>query len=205
VGVAVVAVSREFRSLARELRAGSSPRRSRLRAVVGWVLRYLPELLAGLLVLRMWWLCEHLVGPTWTVLGWTAIWAGLLGWPRSRRVLLTGLGLAVTRHRLRTAMVELRLTTRSGRLPLVVWMAPTPVGERVWLWCRAGISAEDMADEIDSIRAACCAREIRITRDRRVAALVTVDVIRRDPLRPSTVVTSPLVARRLDRPEIDRD
>src|SRR5262245_36030176 len=44
----------------------------------------------------------------------------------------------------------------------------------------------------NGIRAACCAREIRVTRDRRWAALVVVDVIRRDPLSAAAVVGSPL-------------
>jgi len=194
VGVAGFAVSREFRSLARELRPYERRRRPLLLAVAAWVLRYLPELLTVLVVLRLWQVSVDAIGPLWTPIGWVSVAAGLLSWRRSRRWLLAGLGCVVTRYRLRTALIELRLTTRAGRLPLVLWLAPTPVGERVWLWCRAGISAEDIADEIDGIRAACCARDIRVIRDRRWAALVTVDVIRRDPLAAATPVTSPLAA-----------
>jgi hypothetical protein len=120
-----------------------------------------------------------------------AVVAAALGWPRSRRWLAAGLGCWVTRHRLHTAMVEVRLSTRAGRLPVFLAVLPTPVGERAWLWCRAGISAEDMADEIDRIRAALAARDVRIIRDRRWAALVVVEVIRRDPLAASTI-RSPL-------------
>jgi hypothetical protein len=127
---------------------------------------------------------------------WTAVLAAVLlavvlGWARSRRWLLAGIGCWVTRHRLHTAMVEVRLSTRAGRLPLFLAVVPTPVGERAWLWCRAGISAEDMADEIDRIRSALAARDVRITRDPRWAALVVVEVIRRDPLAAS-VIGSPL-------------
>jgi hypothetical protein len=149
-------------------------------------------MVAVALVLRLWSASVRAVGPVWTVAGWAAVAAGAVVWRRSRRWLLRGLGCVVTRYRLRTALVELRLTTRAGRLPLTVWLAPTPVGERVWLWCRAGISAEDIADEVDGIRAACCARDIRVTRDRRWAALVVVDVIRRDPLAATAAVVSPL-------------
>jgi hypothetical protein len=193
--VAGRAVSREFRSLARELRPTYRRRRPVLLVAAGWVLRHLPELLAVLVVMRLWLASADTIGPVWTVAVWSAALAGVLAWRPSRRWLLAGLGCVVTRYRLRTALVELRLTTRAGRLPLVLWLAPTPVGERVWLWCRAGISAEDIADEIDGIRAACCARDVRVVRDRRWAVLVMVDVIRRDPLAAAAPVISPLASR----------
>jgi len=160
--------------------------------VVGWLVRYLPEIVAVLLAVQVWNASVALIGRLWTVFGAVALAVGLVWWRRSRRWLLAALGCWLTRHRLRTALAELRLTTRAGRRPLLLWLVPTPVGERVWLWCRAGTSAEDIAEEIDGIRAACCAREIRITRDRRWAALVAVDVIRRDPLSATTVLRSPL-------------
>jgi len=163
--------------------------------LAGWLFRHLPEILALLLVVKVWSASVELIGPLWTVVFAAVLSVGLVSWRRSRRWLLAGLGCLVTRYRLRTALIELRLTTRAGRLPLMLWLVPTPVGERVWLWCRAGISAEDIADEVDGIRAACCAREIRVTRDRRWAALVVVDVIRRDPLSAAAVVQSPLAGR----------
>ncbi|MCA1704173.1 MAG: hypothetical protein LC808_13270, partial [Actinobacteria bacterium] len=55
-----------------------------------------------------------------------------------------------------------------------------------------------IADETDRLRAACFARDIRITRDRRFSALVVIEVIRRDPLAASAPVPSPL--RRFDVP-----
>jgi hypothetical protein len=191
----VGAVSREFRWLARELRPGPRARRSAVGVVLGWLVRHLPEIVAVLLLLHVRNASAALIGPVWTLLVAAVLGGVLVWWGRSRRWLLAALGCLVTRYRLRTALIELRLTTRAGRLPLVLWLAPTPVGERVWLWCRAGVSAEDIADEIDGIRASCCAREIRVTRDRRWAALVAVDVIRRDPLASDTVVRSPLAGR----------
>lgn len=185
-------MSREFRLLARELRPAPARRRSLLGAVLGVLFRYLPEIGAGLALLWLW----------ATLAGWLGGWpaavvlaavAGLLvWWPPSRRVLSAALGCVVTRHRLRTALVELRLVSRAGRLPLVLWLAPTPVGERVRLWCRAGMSAEDITDETDHLRSACFAREVRVVRDRRWSSLVTVEVIRRDPLGPGRTVQSPL-------------
>jgi hypothetical protein len=189
---AVVLMSREFRWLARELRPRPVRERSVPAAVLGWVFRYLPELglLAGLV-----WLWAALASRlgSWPALVVLVAGAGLLvWWPASRRVLTSALGCALTHHRLRTALIELRLSSRAGRLPLVLWLGPTPVGERVWLWCRAGMSAEDLADETDRLRSACVARDVRVTRDRRWSALVTLDVIRRDPLGSAQPVRSPL-------------
>lgn len=72
------------------------------------------------------------------------------------------------------------------------------MGERVWLCCPLWVSAEDIASETDRLRAACFARDVRVTRDRRFSALVLVEVIRRDPLAATSPVTSPL--RRFDVP-----
>ena len=188
----MVAVSRDFRWLARELRPAPARRRSVVLAVLGWLARYSPEIVAVLGLVWVWAALADFVGGWSAAVALVAV-AGLLAWwPASRRVLAVAIGCEVTRHRLRTALVELRLTSRAGRLPLVLWLAPTPVGERVRLWCRAGMSAEDIADETDHLRSACFAREVRVVRDRRWSSLVTVDVIRRDPLGSGRTVRSPL-------------
>jgi hypothetical protein len=62
----------------------------------------------------------------------------------------------------------------------------------VWLCCPVGVAVEDLADEVERLRAACYARDVRITRDRRYSALVVLDVIRRDPLAAGRPVRSPL-------------
>ena len=59
------------------------------------------------------------------------------------------------------------------------------VGERSWLLCRAGICAEDFEAHIGELRAACGAREARVTRNTRWSQLVTIDIIRRDTLAAS--------------------
>ncbi len=48
--------------------------------------------------------------------------------------------------------------------------------------CRAGVCAEDFEARIDQLRAACWARDARVTRNARWSQLVTIDVIRRDTL-----------------------
>jgi hypothetical protein len=186
-------VSREYRGLGRELRPYPAPRRrSPLARLVGWVVRHLPEIVLLLLVIRAWQACAARISPLWTDLVCVVAAGVLVGWPRSRRWLLAALGCALTRARLRAAFGELRLTRRSGRQPFTVALVPTAVGERVWLLCPLGVSAEDIADESDRLRAACFARDVRITRDRRWSALVVLDVIRRDTLAARNRVTSPL-------------
>jgi hypothetical protein len=156
------------------------------------VLRHLPEILLLVLLIHLWQITAELIGPLWTDALTLTMGVGLVSWRRSRRWLIGVLGAMLTRARLRAAFAELRLTRRSGRLPVTLALVPTAVGERVWLCCPIGVSAEDIADEADRLRAACFAREIRITRDRRFSALVIVEVIRRDPLAATTPIPSPL-------------
>ena len=187
-------MSRELRFLARELRP--APRRpSTAAAVLGWVFRHLPVLLVLVVLAWLWSTVAGAVGRGWSVVLFAAVVAALVSVPQTRRMLLVVLGCLVTQTRLRTGLIELRLTTHGGRLPFVLWLVPTPVGERVWLWCRAGVSAEDIADETDGLRSACFAREVRVTRDRRWSSLVVLDVIRRDPLAAGRPVASPLADR----------
>jgi hypothetical protein len=197
----VAAVSREYRSLGRALRPGPVTRRRPLLArVAGWLVRHLPEIVLVLAAVRAWQFCAAHIGARWTALAAVLLVTGALSWRRSRRWLAAAAGCALTRARLRAAFAELALCRRNGRLPLILAVIPTPVGERGWLICPVGVSAEDIADEGDRLRAACIAREVRITRDRRFAALVAVDVIRRDPLAASRTVDSPLGRRTADAP-----
>ena len=189
----MVAVSREYRALGRELRPGpEATHRSLMGPVLGWVLRHLPEILLVVLLIRLWQVTAQQIGPGWTTLLTVAAAIGPVWWRPSRRWLTAVLGCMLTRARLRAAFTELRLSRRSGRLPFVVALVPTAVGERVWLCCPLGVSAEDIAEETDRLRAACFARDVRVTRDRRFSALVVIEVIRRDPLATTTPITSPL-------------
>jgi branched-subunit amino acid transport protein len=189
----VVVVRREYRALGRELRYGPVlRRRSLLGRVVGWLLRHLPEILLLVLLIHLWQITAEQIEPLWTNIVIVAMAVGLVWWRRSRRWLIGVLGCMLTRARLRAAFAELRLSRKSGQLPVTLALVPTAVGERVWLCCPIGVCAEDIADETDRLRAACFAREIRITRDRRFSALVVVEVIRRDPLAATAPIPSPL-------------
>ncbi len=114
--------------------------------------------------------------------------------PGSRRFTVRRVWCVLTRHRIQKLCWEARLHTRAGRLPLVLWTRPTKVGERARVWCRAGVCAEDFEQRIDQLRAACYARDARITRHPHWGQLVIIDVIRRDTLAPAHVVPSALAA-----------
>jgi hypothetical protein len=87
---------------------------------------------------------------------------------------------------------ETRMHTRSGRLSLILWIRPTEVGERAWVWCRAGICAEDLEAHTGEIAAACYAREARVAKSPRWAQLVLVNIVRRDTLAQHVTVPSGL-------------
>jgi hypothetical protein len=160
--------------------------------LAGWIWRHLPELFVVLLVVMVWRWLAGFVGGLLAVLPLAALLAGALAWAPSRTVLAVVAGWRLTRHRLRAGLLEARVTTPSGRLPVYLGSWPTSVGERVWLWCPPGIAAEDLEDETDRLRAACIAREIRVNRDVRFSALVAVDVIRRDTLSAKKVIPAPI-------------
>jgi hypothetical protein len=84
----------------------------------------------------------------------------------------------ITPHRLRAGLYHARIHNRHGRRPVIIRVTSEPFGERVRLWCPAGISAEDIRAEADVLRAACWAAGVRVTRDDQRSQLVTVDVIR---------------------------
>jgi hypothetical protein len=92
----------------------------------------------------------------------------------------------VVRHRLRLCFAQFirsAARTRAGCLPLVLWARPTPAGERVWLWLRPGLDLVDLDGRLGQVAVACWAGEARVVRaSTRYAALVRVDLARRDPL-----------------------
>jgi hypothetical protein len=124
----------------------------------------------------------HLIGIILVATLLAVIGAGLGFVPHPRRFITRRFWCLVTRHRIQRLCWEARLHTRSGRLPLILWIRSTEVGERVFVWCRAGISSEDFEAHTDDIRAACYARDARVARNKQHSQLVTIDVIRRDTL-----------------------
>ncbi|WP_440067886.1 hypothetical protein [Streptosporangium sp. OZ121] len=86
----------------------------------------------------------------------------------------------VSRHRIQRACAETGIHTRSGRLPLVLWITPSAAGEKALVLARAGTRAEDFDAFSAEIAAACYARDAVVCRHGRWANLLTVEIVRGD-------------------------
>jgi hypothetical protein len=82
-----------------------------------------------------------------------------------------------TRHRLYSVFRETKTTTLKGRLPLIMRVSPTDYGERVVVWCRAGISVERLQGIESEIRDACMADEVDFQPVR--APCTQIEIVRR--------------------------
>jgi hypothetical protein len=129
---------------------------------------------------------------TWALLILIATVTVVMALPWTRRFLLSRAVCVLTRHRIQKVCWETRTHTRSGRLPLVLRIYPTRVGERALIWCRAGISAANFETNAKEIAAACYARQARVEGNRRWAHLVQLDIVRRDTLASRNVIPSGL-------------
>jgi len=98
----------------------------------------------------------------------------------------------IVRHRLRVCFAQFIIANRSGSLPLILWARPTPVGERVWVYLRPGLSLADLQSRLERIAVACHATSCLVERARDTnAAYLRFDIKRREVL--TTDVDSPLV------------
>src|SRR4051812_19567381 len=153
-----------------------------------------PELLLLATVARYWHRTGQAGWPRWGPgLVPLVVLAVLVAWPWSRRWVLGMFWLLVTRHRLRQYFLQCGAYNRSGRLPWLTLSYPTPVGERVWVWLIAGLSLADFESDTAQIAVACWARDCRVGRTKRLAGLVWVDIVRRDPLTASQPYPSTLL------------
>ena len=167
-------------------------------AIVSWpVLRvfwhWLPEILCGLGLVYGW---QALMRAAPAVVALLVL-AVVVGVPAAigpvRRRIVAWSWCLIVRHRLRLCFAAFIATNRSGSLPLILPARPTPAGERVWVWLRPGLSLKDLeADgQVQKLAVACWANEVRVMRaSRRYAALIRVDVTRREPL--ADTIVSPL-------------
>ncbi|MFG1608346.1 hypothetical protein [Actinoplanes sp. NPDC049265] len=157
-------------------------------------------------VLRsLWWWSLEITAAVLAVGGWVALAHVTVWWvasavllalvaavfvpSRSRRFVYAWSWCLVVRHRLRlcfATLVRSQVRVTGGRpaaLPLLLWARPTLAGERVWLWLRPGLSLEDLDGKASLIAVACIAKQVRIApASERYAALLRVDIARRDPL-----------------------
>ena len=164
------------------------------RSTAGTAWRWRTELAILTLTAAALWRLALLITLTWAGLALAGLMLVVLAMPPSRRFITRRFWCVLTRHRLHRLCYEARLHTKAGRLPLVMWTRPTKVGERSWVLCRAGICAEDFADNAAQLAAACFAREARVTANPRWSHLLTIDIVRRDTLAASHSVPSTLPA-----------
>ncbi|MBM0255980.1 hypothetical protein [Micromonospora sp. 4G55] len=112
--------------------------------------------------------------------------------PACRRAVVAWTWCLVVRHRLRVCFAQFIIANQSGSLPLILWAKPTPVGERVWVYLRPGLSQADLEARLDRIAVACHAATALVERaSDGNAAYLRFDIKRREVL--TATVGSPLV------------
>jgi hypothetical protein len=163
-------------------------------AGVAW--RWRTELMLLTLTIAAVWRLALLITIIWAGVVLAAFTGILLAIPITRRFTARRFWCVLARHRIQRLCYEARLHTRSGRIPLVLWIRPTKVGERAWLLCRAGICVEDFQAHLGELRAACFARDARAAHNPRWSHMVTIDIVRRDTLAASNIIQSPLTSTR---------
>ncbi|MEU8656934.1 hypothetical protein [Actinoplanes philippinensis] len=113
---------------------------------------------------------------------------------KSRQMVVALFWCVAVRHRLRVCFSQFLVANRSGSLPLILFSKPTPVGERVWVMLRPGLSLSYLAreDQLGRIAVACHAASVTVdTAGTRSSAFVRFDIKRREVL--TAEVSSPLV------------
>ena len=160
------------------------------RSAAGTLFRFRTELAVLTAGTAGGWELAKAVTLTWAVVILTATTAVVTVLPWTRQVFIRRAWCVLSRHRILKACYETRRHTRSGRLPLVLRIHPTQVGERALIWCRAGICAADFEAHAEEIAAACYARQARVEGHKRWAQLVNVDIVRRDTLASHHVIPS---------------
>jgi hypothetical protein len=133
------------------------------------------------------------ITATWAAITLAGLLAAALAVPHTRRFLKKRAWCVISRHRLQRVFYETRMHTRAGRLPLILWIRPTKVGERAYILCRAGVCADDFDAYKTEIGAACYARESRIIRNAKWSHFVTLDIVRHDPLTAKAVIPSRVI------------
>ncbi|MGC5333044.1 hypothetical protein [Micromonospora sp. DT62] len=139
--------------------------------------------------------------------------------PTVRRQVVAWAWCLIVRHRLRVCFAQFIIANQSGSLPLILWARPTPVGERVWVYLRPGLSLADLEGRLDRIAVTCHASTALVERaSDGNAAYLRFDIKRRevltaevgsplvdviDPSIPATDRPMPVVPTALDLPDVD--
>ncbi len=179
-------------------------------SVIGAVLGALAWVLVRLwpVIRLLWWWLPEITLAVIAVYGWTAL-AHHTTLPLRLAVLVLVVGVPaavplirrrvnavawclIVRHRLRVCFAQFIIRNQSGTLPLILWARPTPVGERVWIYLRPGLSESDLQSDLEKIAVACHASSVLVERaSDSNAAYLRIDIKRREVL--TATVGSPLV------------
>lgn len=147
--------------------------------VAAWRWRYEIALLAGLAVgITLAVISIGLIPTIGTLIVITLV---VSCWPTARQFVLDHAWRIITAHRVRVGCAEAMIYSSRGKIPIVLWTARQPFGERVLLMCRAGTYVDDFITNRPLLISTCWARDIVIIPDERRPHLVTLDVIRRPP------------------------
>jgi hypothetical protein len=112
--------------------------------------------------------------------------------PAIRRRIVALAWCVIVRHRLRVCFSQFIIANKSGSLPLILWARPTPVGERVWVYLRPGLSLSRLQSRLDEIAVTCHATSVlvELASESKKAAYLRFDIKRREVL--TAKVSSPL-------------
>jgi len=90
----------------------------------------------------------------------------------------------IVRHRLRVCFSQFIIANKSGSLPLILLARPTPVGERVWVYLRPGLSLSRLQARLDEIAVTCHATSalVELASQSKKAAYLRFDIKRREVL-----------------------
>jgi len=99
----------------------------------------------------------------------------------------------IARHRLRMSFAAFIRGNREGTLPFILHAVPTPVGERVWVWLRPGLSLGELRGREEQLAVSCWASEVSVEQaSSKYAALLRFDIKRRNSFTDQPV--SPLLS-----------
>jgi hypothetical protein len=149
--------------------------------VVSWRWRWEIAVLAGLATILI--AGTISVGVLSTIAVVTVTTLTVMGLPLTRHLVLNRVWCIITAHRVRVGCAEAMIYSSRGKVPVILWTAHQPFGERVLLWCRAGTSVHDFVTNRAIFASACWAQDISVLPDRRRPHLATLDVIRRQSYR----------------------
>ncbi|MEU4329040.1 hypothetical protein [Nonomuraea dietziae] len=156
--------------------------------VIWW---WLPEIDLALLLVGGWWFLAEFTNPIITGSIYAFVIGTLAAIPALRRLMVALAWCLIVRHRLRTCFNSFVHTDRHGHLPFIGWAKPIPVGERVWVWLRPGLSVAQLETQLDRIAVACWAASVTVTKaSTSNSAYIRLDIKRRDVL--GAVIGSPL-------------